>query len=57
LVVGRKEDMARGFDGPRRAVMLAQLSFLHCSGLLDPDELDRFSADTREMIGSLAKGE
>lgn len=35
--------------------MLTQLSFIHRLGLLEGDELSRFSAGTRETIEFLAK--
>jgi hypothetical protein len=55
LVVDRNQDIARGFDAPRRSVMISQLLFIHRLGLLEVDELERFSARTRETIESLAK--
>jgi hypothetical protein len=57
LPADRNQDVARGFDGARRSVMLAQLSFIHRLGLLEAEELDRFSSGTRETIESLAKFE
>ena len=46
LFVDRNQDIARGFDAPRRSVVLSQLSFIHGLGLLEADELARFSAST-----------
>lgn len=53
LVVERNEDIARGFDAPKRSAMIAQLAFIHSLGLLGDDELARFSAETRETIEAL----
>lgn len=55
LVGERDRDIARGFDGARRSAMLGQLAFLHRLGVLEADELDRFSASTRETIEALGK--
>jgi hypothetical protein len=55
LIVDRNQDIARGFNAPRRSVMLSQLLFIHHLGLLEVEELARFSASTRETIESLAK--
>jgi hypothetical protein len=55
LLHDRNHDVARGFDGPQRSSMLAQLSVIHSLGLLEADELSRFSEETRETIESLAK--
>lgn len=55
LLVERNQDVARGFDDPRRSAMLSQLAFIYRLGLLEADELARFSSGTREMIESLAK--
>lgn len=55
LLVDRNDEIARGFDTPRRSVMLLQLAFIHRLGLLEADELDRFSAGTRETVESLSK--
>jgi hypothetical protein len=54
LVAGRNHDIARGFDGPKRSAMLVQLSAICALGLLEPDELARFSEKTRQTVESLA---
>jgi hypothetical protein len=54
LIRDRNHDIARGFDGPKRSSMLAQLSVIHSLDLLEPSDMARFSADTREIIESLA---
>lgn len=55
LVGERNRDIARGFDGLSRSRMLEQIVFMHRLGLLEADELDRFSSSTREKIESLVK--
>jgi hypothetical protein len=55
LVGKRNRDIARGFDEARRSAMLIQLAFMHRLGLLEADELDRFSSSTREKIEALVK--
>jgi len=54
LIRDRNHDVARGFDGPKRSAMLAQLSVIHSLGLLEPADMARFSAETRETVESLA---
>jgi hypothetical protein len=54
LIRDRNHDIARGFDGPKRSAMLAQLAVIHSLGLLEPSEIARFSTETRETIESLA---
>jgi len=55
LLFDRNQDIARGFDAPRRSAVLTQLLFIHSLGLLEADELARFSARTREMIESVTE--
>jgi hypothetical protein len=55
LVRDRNHDVARAFDGPKRSSLLVQLSTIVSLGLLKSDELDRFTAETRDTIESLAK--
>ena len=54
LIRDRNRDIARGFDGPRRSAMLAQLGVIHGLDILEPSDMARFSADTRETIESHA---
>lgn len=54
LIRDRNHDIARGFDGAKRSAMLAQLSVIHGLALLEPNEMARFSAETRETVESLA---
>ena len=55
LVHERNEEIARVFDGLSRSRMLLQLALIHRLGLLKVDEMDRFSATTRERIDALGK--
>ena len=48
-------EIARAFDGPKRSSMLGQLAAMCSHRLLKPDELSRFSAETRETAESLGK--
>ena len=51
----RDEEIAHAFNDPRRSRMIIQLAAIHAHGLLEPDELGRFSERTRITIESLAK--
>lgn len=55
LVVDRNKDIARGFDVLKRSAMITQLSVMDSLGLLEADELARFSANTRKTLEFLAK--
>ncbi len=55
LIRDRNHDVARAFDGPKRSSMLLQLSAIVSLGLLEADELARFSPGTRDTAESLAK--
>lgn len=46
----RDESLSRMFDDPRRSRMLVQLAALHADDLLEPEELDRFTQETRDRI-------
>jgi len=46
----RDREIARAFDGPRRSRMLQQLGAIQALGLLEADELARFTAGTRDRI-------
>jgi hypothetical protein len=54
LIRDRNHDVARGFDGPKRSAMLAQLSVIHSLGLLEKSDMARFSTETRDTVESLA---
>lgn len=51
----RDKELTRAFNDPRRSQMLSQLAMIHSYGLLEPQELARFTAKTRETIESLAR--
>jgi len=50
----RNDELAKAFDNPRRSQMLWQLAAICEYGLLTPDELARFTPQTRERIQHLA---
>lgn len=51
----RDEELAHAFNNQRRSRMIVQLAAIHAYGLLEPHELERFTARTRATIESLAK--
>jgi hypothetical protein len=51
----RDDELARAFNDPRRSGMLLQLAVIHALGLLEPDELARFTSETRDSVQSIAK--
>jgi len=51
----RDEELAHAFNDPRRSRMIAQLAAIHAYGLLEPDELARFTPETRDTIESSAE--
>jgi len=51
----RDEELAHAFNDPRRSRMILQLTAIHAYGLLEPQELGRFSERTRTTIEFLAK--
>jgi len=46
----RDRELASAFDDPRRSRMRQHLAAIHRLGLLEPDELARFTAGTRATI-------
>lgn len=50
LVNARDNELANMFDDVRRSTMLVRLLAIYREGLLEPDELVRFSEGTRERI-------
>jgi hypothetical protein len=50
----RDDEVAHAFNDPRRSRMLIQLAAIHSYGLLEPNELERFSLETRDTIKSFA---
>lgn len=55
LVRTRDDELAQAFNDARRCRMLIQLGAIQARGLLEPDELERFTQGTRARIESLAK--
>ncbi|HEX9581518.1 MAG TPA: hypothetical protein VF970_10475 [Gemmatimonadales bacterium] len=55
LLKERDRDVARGFDDPRRSHMIQQLAAIHRLGLLEPEELARFTPRTRDTVEGLAQ--
>jgi len=51
----QNDEVAAAFDDPRRSTMLIQLATMCRHDLLDPDELAKFSHDTRETAERLGK--
>jgi len=51
----RNQEVARGFDDPKRSTMIFQLAFIQLLGLLEPEELARFSESTRDTLETLAQ--
>jgi hypothetical protein len=54
LLRTRGDELAQAFNDARRSRMLVQLGAIHAFGLLEPDELERFTERTRATIESLA---
>jgi hypothetical protein len=54
LLRKRDHEIASAFDDPRRSRMVVQLVAIYAHGLLEPEELGRFSDDTRARVESLA---
>jgi hypothetical protein len=50
LIRNRDKTMALTFDNPRRSVAIIQLANIVDEGLLTDDELNQFSAETREAV-------
>jgi hypothetical protein len=44
------ETLARAFDSPRRSMAIQQIGTIAALGLLEPEELQRFSEPTRASI-------
>ena len=55
-IENRDEELAAAFNDPRRSQMLWQLARIHGYGLLEPDELARFTPPTRAAVDLIAKG-
>jgi hypothetical protein len=55
LLRTRDDELAYAFNDPRRSRMIIQLAAIHAYGLLESNELERFTERTRATIESLAK--
>ncbi len=55
LLQTRDEELAHAFNDPRRNRMIVQLLAIYAYGLLQPEEMGRFTERTRATIESLAK--
>ncbi len=51
----RDEELAFAFNDPRRSQMIVQLAAMHAYGLVEPNELGRFTPGTRARVESFAK--
>lgn len=56
FVFARKtqNEMARIFDNPRRSTALVQLALMHAGKLIEPEEWEGLSENTRETVKVLA---
>jgi len=50
LIRERDQELSRAFDAPGRSRALQQLASIHALGLLEPEELKRLTAETREAV-------
>ncbi|HEY5619044.1 MAG TPA: hypothetical protein VIK60_13965 [Vicinamibacterales bacterium] len=55
LLRRRDEELAIAFNDPRRSRMIGQLVAIYTHGLLEPDELQRFTERTKATVESLAE--
>ena len=55
LIQKRDEQLAHAFNNPARSRMILQLAAIRALGLLSPDELERFTPETRSIVESVAK--
>jgi hypothetical protein len=55
LLQTRDDELARAFNDARRSRMIIQLVAMHSYGLLEANELERFTERTRATIKFLAK--
>jgi hypothetical protein len=50
LIHDRNRDLARAFDDFRRSTAIMQIGIIYSMGLFTPEELERFSPETRSII-------
>jgi hypothetical protein len=55
LLRTRDDELAQAFNDARRSRMIIQLAAIQAYGLLEPDELERFTEPTRATIEFLTK--
>ena len=55
LLQTRDDELAHAFNDARRSRMMIQLAAIHSYGLLEPNELERFTEPTRVTVKWLAK--
>lgn len=55
LLQQRNEELAHAFNDPRRSTMLLQLAAMRAHGLVEPEELARFTPETRDTTKSMAE--
>lgn len=55
LLRDRDDELAHAFNDPRRSRMMVQLSAIHAYGLLEPEEFERFTPQTRATVESFAR--
>lgn len=53
LIERRDRELGEAFNNPRRSTAMMQLAAIHSRGLLEPEEVSRFSASTRETLSFL----
>jgi hypothetical protein len=53
LIRSRDQTMARAFNDPKRSMAIIQLANIVEEGLLTDDELEQFSAETREAVEAI----
>ena len=54
LLQSRDEDRGRAFNDPRRSTMFLQFAAIVGLGLVEPDELARFTPTIREALAALS---
>jgi hypothetical protein len=53
LLQGRDRELGDAFNAPRRSTAMVQLVIIKAQRLLEPEELARFTAPTRETVAAL----
>lgn len=54
LIQDRNRDIARAFDDFRRSTAIMQIGIIYSMGLFTPEELKRFSPETRSIVEQFA---